>query len=142
MTKTVGCWQGTDHRLHYSPTCRKFGNGQCDGTCPHGEECRCPCHRVDDLPQTVAEVEAWHHEFHDVTVHSNDSGYPSVQRKEHSMKPWLKKARAFKYDHTHVSVRDGSQAMHVGFEPAHEITLINEEGYVWTDPADLWKEII
>lgn len=59
------CYQGGDWRIHYSPQCRKFGDGQCDGWCDHGE-CNCPCHHDPELPRTVVEVTAWHHKFWEV----------------------------------------------------------------------------
>lgn len=44
------------------------------------------------------------------------------------------------YTHTHVSFHDGSPAMMVK-DREKTITLINEEGYRWTDPAWWWIEI-
>ena len=44
------------------------------------------------------------------------------------------------YEHTHYSVIDGSPAMRVRSD-LDTITLVNEDGYVWTDPVEQWKEI-
>jgi hypothetical protein len=44
------------------------------------------------------------------------------------------------YEHTHVSRVDGSPAQLVRVVPA-SIVLRNEDGYVWTDPADQWVPI-
>lgn len=44
------------------------------------------------------------------------------------------------YTHTHQSVRDGSAAMRVS-EGHGTITLVNEDGFYWTDPADQWVPI-
>lgn len=44
------------------------------------------------------------------------------------------------YYHSHASVNDDSPAMVVSH--THEtITLVNEDGFVWTDPIDQWKRI-
>ena len=41
------------------------------------------------------------------------------------------------YEATHQSVRDGSPAMWVSM--THDtITLVNEDGFEWTDPRDQW----
>lgn len=44
------------------------------------------------------------------------------------------------YRHTHASVNDGSMAMLVD-EGEETITLVNEDGYEWTDPIDQWEPI-
>lgn len=44
------------------------------------------------------------------------------------------------YEATHASVRDNSTAMVVS-RTAHTITLINEDGYEWTDPSWQWFRI-
>lgn len=44
------------------------------------------------------------------------------------------------YKHTHVSVEDGSPAMVIA-ERGDRITLVNEDGYWWTDPADKWRAL-
>lgn len=46
----------------------------------------------------------------------------------------------FEYDHTHESVRDGSPAMIVS-QTAETITLVNEDGFQWTDPLENWRPI-
>lgn len=46
----------------------------------------------------------------------------------------------FQYTHTHTSTGDGSPAMVVR-QDATTITLVNEEGYQWTDPLDQWEPI-
>ena len=47
------------------------GSGQCDGFhyegLHEGEPCGCPCHRTDNLPETIAGVKAWHDNLHGVT---------------------------------------------------------------------------
>lgn len=45
-----------------------------------------------------------------------------------------------KYSHTHLSVQDGSPAMFVS-EGHGTITLVNEDGFFWTDPTDHWVPI-
>lgn len=42
-----------------------------------------------------------------------------------------------KYEHTHVSRLDTSPAMVVS-QDEETITLVNEDGHTWTDPADQW----
>lgn len=44
------------------------------------------------------------------------------------------------YNHTHASVYDGSPAMVVSTTDT-TITLVNEDGFEWTDPIDQWKPI-
>lgn len=44
------------------------------------------------------------------------------------------------YYHSHTSVGDGSPAM-VLSQTWTEITLQNEDGYVWTDPIEQWVRI-
>jgi hypothetical protein len=44
------------------------------------------------------------------------------------------------YQHTHESVRDKSPAMLVRQDEA-TITLVNEDGFEWTDPAGQWRPI-
>lgn len=44
------------------------------------------------------------------------------------------------YQHTHVSYHSGDAAMMVK-RTDKAITLINEDGYRWTDPAWWWIEI-
>lgn len=44
------------------------------------------------------------------------------------------------YQHTHVSVEDGSPAMVIR-QSDGTITLMNEDGHVWTDPAVDWETI-
>lgn len=46
----------------------------------------------------------------------------------------------YDYDHTHESALDGSPAM-VVTQTDTTITLINEDGYRWTDPLDQWRPI-
>lgn len=46
----------------------------------------------------------------------------------------------FRYRATHASVHDGSDAMLVTTE-GDTITLINEDGYVWTDNASDWEKV-
>jgi len=46
----------------------------------------------------------------------------------------------FNYTMTHVSVNDQSTAM-VVFQTDENITLVNEEGFVWTDPLNQWQSI-
>jgi hypothetical protein len=46
----------------------------------------------------------------------------------------------FKYKYTHVSVRDQSPAMYVDSTDS-TITLVNEDGFEWTDPIDQWEEV-
>lgn len=41
------------------------------------------------------------------------------------------------YKHTHASYNDGSTAMMVS-ETKDTITLVNEDGYEWTDPHGQW----
>lgn len=45
-----------------------------------------------------------------------------------------------KYEHTHVSTGDGSPAMLVETD-GEKITLVNEDGHQWTDPASDWRPI-
>lgn len=45
-----------------------------------------------------------------------------------------------KYKHTHASVRDGSPAMLVS-QTGDSITLVNEDGFEWTDPLTNWRPI-
>jgi len=45
------------------------------------------------------------------------------------------------YQATHVSVHDGSDAMLVS-QGGATITLVNEDGYAWTDPRDQWCPIL
>ena len=51
--------------------CEAHGSGQCDGFhyegLHEGEPCGCPCHRTDNLPETIAGVKAWHDNLHGVT---------------------------------------------------------------------------
>lgn len=68
IQRPTNCATTSHWATHYSPECRKFGNGVCDGYCPHGDQCTCPCHETTDLPETIVEVEAWHHEFHGVVL--------------------------------------------------------------------------
>ena len=43
------------------------------------------------------------------------------------------------YQHTHQSIRDHSPAMFISEDnEAGTYTLMNEDGYVWTDSQDLW----
>lgn len=44
------------------------------------------------------------------------------------------------YAATHVSAADGSDAMLVR-QTATTITLVNEDGYEWTDPAEQWLSV-
>jgi hypothetical protein len=44
------------------------------------------------------------------------------------------------YVHTHVSARDGSPAMVVS-QDATTITLVNEDGFRWTDPLADWHDL-
>lgn len=44
------------------------------------------------------------------------------------------------YRHTHESALDGSPAMLVA-QDAQTITLVNEDGYAWTDPLSQWRPI-
>lgn len=44
------------------------------------------------------------------------------------------------YRHTHVSTTDGSPAMLVQ-QDDDQITLMNEDGFEWTDPASDWRPI-
>ena len=46
----------------------------------------------------------------------------------------------FEYDHTHESAHDGSPAMLVS-QTAETITLVNEDGFQWTDPIEDWRPI-
>lgn len=45
-----------------------------------------------------------------------------------------------KYKDTHISVFDGSPAMVVS-QNEETITLINEDGFEWTDPLSHWAPI-
>lgn len=46
------------------------------------------------------------------------------------------------YRATHVSVHDGSDAMEISRdESAGTITLVNEDGYEWTDPLADWEAL-
>lgn len=46
--------------------------------------------------------------------------------------------KPFKYEATHLSAHDGSDAMIVRYSP---FTLINEDGHRWEDSSDHWKRI-
>ena len=48
--------------------------------------------------------------------------------------------KRFKYKDTHVSANDGSPAMLVRQDHT-TITLVNEDGYEWTDPIWQWRPI-
>ena len=50
------------------------------------------------------------------------------------------KGEEMMYRHTHVSVNDGSPAMFVS-QTEDTITLVNEDGFEWTDPRDQWEHI-
>lgn len=45
------------------------------------------------------------------------------------------------YEHTHQSTIDGSPAMLVS-QTSDTITLMNEDGFQWTDPSNEWTPII
>ena len=45
------------------------------------------------------------------------------------------------YEDTHQSAHDGSPAMMVA-RTDKTITLVNEDGFQWTDPIDQWVPII
>lgn len=47
---------------------------------------------------------------------------------------------SFRYICTHVSVLDESTAMLIA-EHNGRITLINEDGYMWTDPSSEWRAL-
>lgn len=47
-----------------------------------------------------------------------------------------------RYEATHLSAHDGSDAMKLGSDDKPgEITLVNEDGFIWTDPAEQWEPI-
>lgn len=45
------------------------------------------------------------------------------------------------YEHTHVSISDGSPAMQRGPELDGKIVLVNEDGISWVAPTDEWIAI-
>ena len=45
------------------------------------------------------------------------------------------------YEPTHQSHEDGSPAMMVS-ETEDTITLVNEDGFQWTDPTEMWCPIL
>ena len=65
--------RATHWAINFSDACDAGGSGICDGEVPDGEgnpncptpyECTCSCHTTVDLPETVAEVKAWHDARH------------------------------------------------------------------------------
>ena len=54
--------------------------------------------------------------------------------------PSAEKELPMKYEATHTSAFDGSDAMLVS-QDAETITLINEDGYEWTEPRAHWCPI-
>jgi hypothetical protein len=44
------------------------------------------------------------------------------------------------YKHTHVSTVDRSPAMSL-YSTRTQIVLMNEDGFIWVDPATRWTEI-
>jgi len=52
-----------NERETFSDSCRKDGDGQCDGFALDGDFCDCPHHKIWEPLESIEEYTEWHYDF-------------------------------------------------------------------------------